>query len=60
MGVDSLQAFWDATVAFGNHLSQVGFGMLAVGLGLHLANLLLRSLVRCSRPPKPPRACRRR
>ena len=42
--MDSLQAFWNATVAFGNHLSQVGFGMLAVGLAFHLANLLLRSL----------------
>jgi uncharacterized membrane protein YbhN (UPF0104 family) len=41
--VHSLHAFWNATSAFADHLSQVGVGALLLGLLLHFANLLLRA-----------------
>lgn len=39
----SLQSFWNAAGAFGDHIADVGFGALAIGLAFHMANLLLRS-----------------
>jgi uncharacterized protein (TIRG00374 family) len=41
--VHSLNAFWDATTAFADRLSQVGLEALLLGLLLHVTNLLLRA-----------------
>jgi uncharacterized protein (TIRG00374 family) len=44
VGVDSLQAFWHATVAFSNGLMDVRFGALFLAVAFHFTNLALRSL----------------
>jgi uncharacterized protein (TIRG00374 family) len=41
--VHSLHAFWDATAAFGDRLSEVGIEALLLALVLHMTNLLLRA-----------------
>jgi uncharacterized protein (TIRG00374 family) len=41
--VDSLHAFWDATVAFWDGLTSVAFEALLLALLLHLTNLTLRT-----------------
>jgi uncharacterized protein (TIRG00374 family) len=41
--VNSVHAFWDATSAFADRLSEVGFEALLIALGFHLTNLVLRA-----------------
>jgi glycosyltransferase 2 family protein len=41
--VDSIEAFLDATSAFGGQLSDVGFQALFIALVFHFANLILRA-----------------
>jgi uncharacterized protein (TIRG00374 family) len=41
--VHSVHAFWDASSAFADRLSEVGFEALLIALAFHLTNLLLRA-----------------
>jgi uncharacterized membrane protein YbhN (UPF0104 family) len=41
--VQSLQSFWDAMMAFGDRISEVGLGALLIALAFYFGNLLLRA-----------------
>ena len=42
--MDSLRSFWDAVVAFGEAITAVSLGAVAIALGFHLLGMFLRSI----------------